>query len=82
MARFGLELLDLITVSNEHGDFDVGKGALTISLAVTDPSLWQPTKSNDSKWNEASREMIQVRLCLFFHILSNLSLPFHILHQN
>ena len=60
MARFGLERLDLLTVPNEHGDFDVEKGAVTVSLIVTDSLPWKPTKPNDRKWNAENKEMIQV----------------------
>ena len=70
MASFGLELLELMTVSNEHGDFNVEKGAVTVSLMVTDSLPWQPTKPNDTKWNDVNKEMIQVRLCstLLFNV--------------
>ena len=70
MAGFGLELLEIVTVSNEHGDFNVEKGAVTVSLMVTDPSPWQPTKPNDRKWNDVNKEMIQVKPCfiLLFYV--------------
>ena len=63
MAKFGMQLLSNMTIPNEHGDFDVKKGAVTVSLEVTDPSPWQPTKTNDRKWNEEKKEMTLVRLC-------------------
>ena len=63
MARFVLQLLGNMVVPNEHGDFDVKKGGVTVSLAVTDPSPWQPTKANDRKWNAENREMVLVRIC-------------------
>ena len=63
MAKFGLQLLDTMNIANEHGDFDVKKGTVTVNLIVTDPSPWQPTKPNDKKWNEANKEMILVNLC-------------------
>ena len=70
MASFGLELLEIMTVSNERGDFNVKKGAVTVSLMVTDPSPWQPTKPNDRKWKDVNKEMIQVRPCfiLLFYV--------------
>ena len=63
MARFGLQLLGSMVVPNEHGDFNVQKGGVTVRLAVTDPSPWRPTKPNDKKWNAENREMVLVRIC-------------------
>ena len=66
MAKFGLELLELMAVSNEHGDFDAQKGGVTVSLVATDPLPWLPTKPNDTKWNAEKKELIQVKFCFFY----------------
>ena len=66
MGKFGLQLLGNMIVPNEHENFDVKKGAVTVSLVVTDPSPWQPTKHNDEKWNEANKEMMLVRFVTNF----------------
>ena len=69
MARFGLQLLGNMIVPNEHGDFDVLKGGVTVSLVVTDSSPWQPTKPDDKQWNETRRGMTLVRFCCFFNFI-------------